>query len=128
MKGDKPCKVISLSTFKTGKHGHAKCNFTAVSIFDGKKHEDIIPSSHTAQVPVIAKEDYMLNDIDEEGFCTLMSEKDASERSDIKLPEWPEGLDREIKKLFDDGSNLNVTVFTSMNHSQIMSYKEIKDD
>eukprot|EP01040_Poterioochromonas_malhamensis_P022278 gene22278-27055_t len=28
-----PCKVTHVSTSKTGKHGHAKCNFTAIDIF-----------------------------------------------------------------------------------------------
>ena len=34
-----PCKVSAVSTSKTGKHGHAKCNFTAIDIFTGKKYE-----------------------------------------------------------------------------------------
>ena len=34
---DKPCKVVDMSTSKTGKHGHAKVNFTGVDIFTGKK-------------------------------------------------------------------------------------------
>lgn len=33
-----PCKVTDVSTSKTGKHGHAKCNFTAIDIFTGKLH------------------------------------------------------------------------------------------
>ena len=33
----RPCKVTSVSTSKTGKHGHAKCNFVATDIFNGKK-------------------------------------------------------------------------------------------
>jgi hypothetical protein len=39
MKGDKPCKVIDIKVSKTGKHGHGKCYFTAIDIFDGSKHE-----------------------------------------------------------------------------------------
>ena len=39
MKGDKPCKVIDIKVSKTGKHGHGKCRFTAIDIFDGSKHE-----------------------------------------------------------------------------------------
>ena len=39
-----------MSTSKTGKHGHAKCNFTAVDIFTGKKYEDMTPSSHNVDV------------------------------------------------------------------------------
>ena len=32
-----PCKVIEITTSKTGKHGHAKANITAVDIFTNKK-------------------------------------------------------------------------------------------
>ena len=32
----RPCKVLSISVSKTGKHGHAKCNFETVDIFNGK--------------------------------------------------------------------------------------------
>ena len=35
-----PCKVSDVSTSKTGKHGHAKCNFIAYNIFNNKKLED----------------------------------------------------------------------------------------
>merc|ERR1712183_1039858 len=41
-----PCKVAEVSTCKTGKHGHAKCNITGIDIFSNKKYEDSIPSSH----------------------------------------------------------------------------------
>merc|ERR1711877_22981 len=37
----KPCKVLDVSTSKTGKHGHAKCHFVASNIFTGKKQEDV---------------------------------------------------------------------------------------
>lgn len=33
----KPCKVVEMTTSKTGKHGHAKINFTGLDIFTGKK-------------------------------------------------------------------------------------------
>ncbi|EPS66904.1 hypothetical protein M569_07874, partial [Genlisea aurea] len=42
----RPCKVVEVSTSKTGKHGHAKCHFVAIDIFTAKKLEDIVPSSH----------------------------------------------------------------------------------
>lgn len=64
-----PCKVNDVSTSKTGKHGHAKCNFVAVDIFTNKKYEDIIPSTHTAEVPFVTRKEYGLINIDGEGFC-----------------------------------------------------------
>ena len=45
MKG-KPCKIVDMSTSKTGKHGHAKVNMTGIDIFDGRKYEDMSPSTH----------------------------------------------------------------------------------
>ena len=31
-----PCKIIDISTSKTGKHGHAKANYVGIDIFTGK--------------------------------------------------------------------------------------------
>ena len=69
-----PCKVIDVSTSKTGKHGHAKCNFVAQNIFNNKKLEDMIPSTHTTNVPVIKRTEYTLMDISDDGYLSLMDE------------------------------------------------------
>ena len=45
-----PNQVIDVTTSKTGKHGHAKCHFTATDIFTGKKVEELVPSSHNLEV------------------------------------------------------------------------------
>ena len=69
-----PCKVADVSTSKTGKHGHAKCNFVAYNIFNNKKLEDMIPSTHGTTVPVVSRTEYTLVDINEEGFMSLMDD------------------------------------------------------
>lgn len=66
-------KVVNVSTSKTGKHGHAKANFTATDIFTGKKLEDVIPSTHTTSVPVVRRNEYQLLDISDDGFCSLLT-------------------------------------------------------
>merc|ERR1712087_619987 len=67
---EKPCKVVEMSTSKTGKHGHAKVHMVGLDIFTAKKLEDICPSTHNMDVPVVKREDYTFMDIDNEGFLT----------------------------------------------------------
>ena len=38
---------------QTGKHGHAKCKFTAIDIFDGSKHEMLESSTHNVTVSTL---------------------------------------------------------------------------
>ncbi len=52
---DEPCKIISISTSKPGKHGSAKANIDAASIFTGAKKSLVGPVSTKVQVPLIDK-------------------------------------------------------------------------
>jgi translation initiation factor 5A len=112
-----------VSTSKTGKHGHAKCNFTAIDIFTGKKYEDIIPSTHTAHIPNVVRKELSLVDISEDGFVTLMDDE-GNCREDVKLPDYPDNFAREIKQLFEGGKPCTATVLSAMGHDQIVAIKE----
>ena len=119
----KPCKVVNVSTSKTGKHGHAKCNFTAIDIFTGKKYEDIVPSTHNTSVPNVTRTEFTLINI-EEDFMTLMDEEGTC-REDLKLPPNPEGFAEEIKGLFEKGDKeYKVTVLAAMGIEQVVAIKE----
>lgn len=89
----RPCKIIDMSTSKTGKHGHAKVHLVAtdvscndpvllicadIQIFTGKKLEDISPSvrpatfscqaklmsqTHNMDVPNVSRTEYQLLDV-----------------------------------------------------------------
>ena len=52
---DEPCKIISISNSKPGKHGSAKANIDAASIFTGAKKSLVGPVSTKVQVPLIDK-------------------------------------------------------------------------
>ena len=117
-----PCKVIDVSTSKTGKHGHAKCNFVAQNIFNNKKLEDMIPSTHTTNVPVIKRTEYTLMDISDDGYLSLMDENGET-REDLELPEFPENYARELKEAFES-KQLIVTVLKACGKEQVVSHKE----
>jgi len=52
---DEPCKIVSITTSKPGKHGEAKARIEAIGIFDGNKKSVVYPVRHKVQVPLIDK-------------------------------------------------------------------------
>lgn len=52
---ESPCKIISISMSKPGKHGSAKANIEATDIFTGAKKSINGPVSTKVQVPQIDK-------------------------------------------------------------------------
>jgi len=52
---EEPCKIMSISTSKPGKHGEAKARIEAVGIFDEQKRCVVHPVKHKVSVPIIDK-------------------------------------------------------------------------
>ncbi|EFJ34513.1 hypothetical protein SELMODRAFT_142541 [Selaginella moellendorffii] len=119
----RPCKVVEVSTSKTGKHGHAKCHFVGIDIFTGKKLEDIVPSSHNCDVPEVTRTDYQLIDISEDGFVSLLTEN-GDTKDDLRLP-TDDQLNAQISSGFHDGKDLVVTVMSALGEEQICALKDI---
>merc|ERR1712100_586565 len=115
----KPCKVLDVSTSKTGKHGHAKCHFVASNI----------------DVPFVFREDYQVMDIGEEddgGYLSLMA-PDGESREDLCLPHLQEGCGTDednkntanIKTYFEAGDcDVFVTVLKACGTEKIVDAKK----
>merc|ERR1712193_370165 len=98
----RPCKIVDMSTSKTGKHGHAKVHLVAIDIFTSKK--------------------YQLLDISDDGFLSLMTD-DGDTKDDVKVTDGEVG-DR-INKLFkEEEKDVNVVILTAMGEQACMDAKE----
>merc|ERR1711959_746473 len=123
---NRPCKVVDVSTSKTGKHGHAKCHFVAIDIFTGKKLEDLCPATHNTLVPNVKREDYQVMDA-EDGFepglpISLMEEETGEITDAYNLPDDAD-LCIQIREAFDSGADTFVTVIEAMGEAMIASVK-----
>eukprot|EP00382_Lankesteria_abbotti_P005319 CAMPEP_0113849518 /NCGR_PEP_ID=MMETSP0372-20130328/3195_1 /TAXON_ID=340204 /ORGANISM="Lankesteria abbotti" /LENGTH=163 /DNA_ID=CAMNT_0000819357 /DNA_START=61 /DNA_END=552 /DNA_ORIENTATION=+ /assembly_acc=CAM_ASM_000359 len=125
----KPCKVVDYSTSKTGKHGHAKAHIVGLDIFSGKKLEDICPTSHNMQVPVVKRTEYQLIDVDKDGFVSLLTES-GEMKADLQLPKDGDGNLEDVAKAivagFDEGKTLVVTVLGACGQEKVVSTKEVQ--
>ncbi|CAL1596396.1 unnamed protein product [Knipowitschia caucasica] len=106
----RPCKIVEMSTSKTGKHGHAKVNMVGIDIFTNKKYEDMCPSTHNMDVPNIKRNDYQVVNINE-GFMSLMSDS-GDIREDLRVPD--NDIGREIESKFNNNEEFMVTVICAM--------------
>jgi translation initiation factor 5A len=52
---EEPCRILSIQTGKTGKHGEAKSRIDAIGLFDEKKRSIVHPVTHKVKVPQIDK-------------------------------------------------------------------------
>merc|ERR1712158_140588 len=94
---NRPCKIVEMSTSKTGKHGHAKVHMVALDIFTGKKLIDI-----------------------DDGFLSLMDDG-GDIRDDLKVPEGD--LGSEIVEQHGNGSELLCTVLSACGEECVIATK-----
>jgi translation initiation factor 5A len=119
--GGRPCKIVDMSTSKTGKHGHAKVNLTALDIFTGKKMEDMCPSTHNMLVPNVSRTEYQLLDISEDNFLSLLL-PNGETKDDVRLPE--DDLGDRITAEFEAGKAVLVSILKAMGEEAAVAYKE----
>ncbi|HDD72557.1 MAG TPA: translation initiation factor IF-5A [Candidatus Aenigmarchaeota archaeon] len=80
-----PCKVISMTKSKPGKHGAAKVRLEAVGIFDGKKRSLMKPADAEVSIPVIEKKKAQV--ISVSGEIAQLMDLETYETFEATIPE-----------------------------------------
>lgn len=124
------CKIVDMSTSKTGKHGHAKVHLVGLDIFTGKKYEDICPSTHNMQVPNVSRKEFEVMDLTEDGFFSLINE-DGDVREDLKLtelcnPSTPEAVRDMLKAAEEANERLMATVWKALGDEIVKDLKNAR--
>lgn len=86
---DEPCKILSISTSKPGKHGEAKARIEAVGLFDGQKRSVVHPVKHKIGVPMIDKRQAQV--ITASGASAQVMDLETYETFDILVDEEFQG-------------------------------------
>jgi len=120
MLGGYPCKVVEMKKSKPGKHGSAKTLVVGLDIFTGKKHDEILRDE--AQVVVNEKYEQLLLNVEDNQLSVLTETGDT--RSDLNLPAGE--LGEQIRKAFEDGLNINVTILKALGKELVVSWSEDK--
>merc|ERR1711982_27640 len=117
----RPCKIVEMSTSKTGKHGHAKVHLVALDIFTGKKLEDICPSTHNMEVPNVKRKDYQLIGM-EDDFLSLMDDS-GDTRDDLKCPDEDTDVGKEVRASVANETDILVTVLSACGEECVIATK-----
>lgn len=95
---DEPCKILSITTSKPGKHGTAKARIDAIGVFDGQKRSVVYPVTERVQVPLIDKRSAQVLAI--RGDIVQLMDLTTYETFDLPIPEELKGKLEQGKDIF----------------------------
>ena len=87
---EEPCKIVSISTSKPGKHGEAKARIEAIGVFDGQKRSIVHPVKHKVHVPLIDKRNAQVLALMGEDTVQLM-DLESYETFEMPIPDEYKG-------------------------------------
>ncbi len=90
-------QIKKMDVSKTGKHGHAKVRFEAVSIVTGKKKVQVVPGHDKFEVPMINKKQAQVLSV--VGDNVSIMDIESYENFDLEIPD-------ELKGQISDGENV----------------------
>ena len=129
------CKVVDVKISKTGKHGHAKVNFTGSHLFSDRKFNLVFPGHISVKVPEVKNKTYLLMDFTKNmdgtnpvsATLSLLTENDEEHEITQK---YPESGSADLYKVMDDiftafenNESVNITTVTAP-EGETEPYKE----
>lgn len=103
---NRPCKIYESTHDKTGKHGHCRVSLVGIDLLNGKKRENSSPGHATLAQFEIAKEEFQLINMTEDGVECLDSKEVEQTISLHKDSEMYMSLYEE----FQAGNTVTITV------------------
>ncbi len=82
---NEPCKIVSITTSKPGKHGDAKARIEAIGVFDNQKRSVVYPVKHKVQIPIIDKRTAQV--ISVSGDTVQLMDMETYETFELEIPE-----------------------------------------
>lgn len=121
----RPCKIVSMSTAKPGKHGAAKAMMDTLDIFTGKKTLFSCGTTDNVQVPEVKKQNFQVVNIDDEGYLSLFdpNAKDMKEDIVIKDNKYLDELMSKLEEAEENDKILVVTVMSAMGTEKVISHQ-----
>lgn len=96
-----PCKVTSMQTAKTGKHGHAKARVEGVGILDGQKRTLVAPVDAKVDLPITEKKSAQI-------IAFIGDQVQFMDLEDYSTFELPKPKDDEVEGTLVEGANVEV--------------------
>jgi len=88
-----PCKVESVSTTVSGKHGAAKTRVEAIGLFDGRRRSIVQPADEDVEVPIIKRKKAQVLAII--GNNAQLMDLETYENFELEIPEEKKGKFKE---------------------------------
>jgi translation initiation factor 5A len=120
-----PCKIVDITTSKTGKHGCDKVRLTGIDIFTGTKYEDAMFSTAVVNLPVIKRKEYEFLSYEPDGTVKLLSVDTKVVRTDLKVKaDAPEASD--LKAVTDSKKKALVLVLETCGKEMVCGVRMIE--
>lgn len=135
----RPCRIISMTWSKTGKHGHSKTHLFGTDIFTERKYDTMSPTSHNLYVPDVIKQELQVVNVECENENDLIGTVEVFDGKSTKTLSLPIlcDSDREVAvniiREFDatqsssPDNTVYVTLMCSMGEEHIKSCRVVKD-